>query len=91
MAATHARRSLRRDQESLSTRRLIVTTGEPAGVGPDLALAVALADWPSELVFAGDPNLLSARASLLGLRLTLSIWQGDAPPAPHRAGTLPET
>ncbi len=69
--------------------RLIVTTGEPAGVGPDLALAAALADWPSELVFAGDPNLLSARASLLGLRLTLSIWQGDAPPAPHRAGTLP--
>ncbi len=89
MAATHARRGLRRDQESLSTRRLIVTTGEPAGIGPDLALAAALADWPSELVFAGDPDLLSARASMLGLRLTLCTWRADAPPAPHRAGTLP--
>ena len=58
MAATHARRGLRRDQESLSTKRIVVTTGEPSGVGPDLALAAALVDWPAELVFAGDPDLL---------------------------------
>ncbi len=89
MAATHARRSLRRDQESLSTRRIIVTTGEPAGVGPDLALAAALLDWPSELVFAGDPDLLAARAAQLGLKLAASEWRDDTPPAPHRAGRLP--
>ncbi len=89
MAATPARRGLRRDQESLKTRRLVVTTGEPAGIGPELALAAALTDWPAELVFAGDPELLAARASTLGLRLALSDWRPDAPPAPHRAGTLP--
>ena len=48
VAATTARRGLRRDQESLTARRIIVTTGEPAGVGPDLALAAALSDWPCE-------------------------------------------
>ncbi len=89
MAATPARRGLRRDQESLKTRRIIVTTGEPAGIGPELALAAALTDWPAELVFAGDPDLLAARASALGLGLTPSDWRPDAPPAPHRAGTLP--
>ena len=89
MAATHARRGLRRDQEPLSLRRLVVTTGEPAGVGPDLALAAALVDWPAELVFAGDPGLLSARAAALGLTLAISTWRDETPPAPHRAGTLP--
>jgi len=89
VAATHARRGLRRDQEPLSLRRLVVTTGEPAGVGPDLALAAALVDWPAELVFAGDPGLLSARAAALGLTLAISTWRDETPPAPHRAGTLP--
>lgn len=87
MAATTARRGLRRDQESL--RRIVVTTGEPAGIGPDLALAAALADWPCELVFAGDPELLAARAVALGLPLKPVAWREDAPPAAHRAGRLP--
>jgi 4-hydroxythreonine-4-phosphate dehydrogenase len=70
-------------------KRLVVTTGEPAGIGPDLALAAALTDWPCELVFAGDPGLLAARAALLGLTIRPSAWRADAPAAPHRAGTLP--
>jgi 4-hydroxythreonine-4-phosphate dehydrogenase len=89
VAATHARRGLRRDQEPLSLRRLVVTTGEPAGVGPDLALAAALLDWPAELVFAGDPELLAARAAALGLKLAISEWRDETPSVPHRAGTLP--
>ncbi len=67
----------------------MVTTGEPAGVGPDLALAAALSDWPCELVFAGDPGLLAARAAALGLPLAPSAWRPGAAPVPHRAGTLP--
>jgi 4-hydroxythreonine-4-phosphate dehydrogenase len=66
-----------------------VTSGEPAGVGPDLALAAALSDWPCELVFAGDPALLRARARQLGLPLEPREWRAEAAPAPHRAGTLP--
>jgi 4-hydroxythreonine-4-phosphate dehydrogenase len=89
VAATTARRGLRRDPQPLSVRRIVVTTGEPAGIGPDLALAAALADWPCELVFAGDPDLLAARAPLLQLPLKPSAWRADAPPAPHRSGRLP--
>ncbi len=89
MAEATARRGLRRDQESLTARRIIVTTGEPAGIGPDLALAAALSNWPCELVFAGDPELLAARAAGLGLSLLPAEWRADAAPVPHRAGTLP--
>jgi len=66
-----------------------VTTGEPAGVGPELALAAALVDWPCELVFAGDPDMLASLAGRLGLSLRPTEWKPGAPPVPHRAGSLP--
>jgi 4-hydroxythreonine-4-phosphate dehydrogenase len=89
VAATTARRGLRRDQQPLNRlTRLILTTGEPAGIGPDLAIAAALRDWPCELVFAGDPDLLAARARELRLTVNTIAWQPGAEPAPHRAGTL---
>ena len=90
MAATTPRRGLRRGPQPLNRQpRLIVTTGEPAGIGPDLAIAAALRDWPCELVFAGDPALLTARARALQLDIQPSDWRPEAAPAPHRAGTLP--
>lgn len=90
MAATTARRGLRRDPEPLSLRRrLVLTTGEPAGIGPDLAVAAAQRSWPCELVFAGDPELLIARAKQLGQKLDAAEWQPGAEPLAHRAGTLP--
>ncbi|MDP9199750.1 MAG: 4-hydroxythreonine-4-phosphate dehydrogenase PdxA [Pseudomonadota bacterium] len=89
MAATTPRRGLRRDPQSLNAKRIVVTTGEPAGIGPDLALAAALTDWPCQLVFVGDPELLAARATLLSLDVAISTWREAAPVIPHRAGTMP--
>ncbi len=89
MAATTPRRGLRRDPQSLSARRIIVTTGEPTGIGPDLALAAALSDWPCELVFAGDPELIAARARELRIDMRLCDWREDIAPVPHRAGVMP--
>jgi 4-hydroxythreonine-4-phosphate dehydrogenase len=89
VAATTPRRGLCRDPQSLNAKRIIITTGEPAGVGPDLALAAALCDWPCQLVFAGDPHLLAARAALLSVDLAISPWREGAAADPHRAGTMP--
>ncbi len=90
MAATTPRRGLRRDPQPLNWHaRLILTTGEPAGIGPDLALAAALQDWPCELVFVGDPALLAARAGLLRYEIEPTEWRPGEPPVPHRAGTMP--
>ncbi|MFN9478708.1 MAG: 4-hydroxythreonine-4-phosphate dehydrogenase PdxA, partial [Betaproteobacteria bacterium] len=45
---------------------LAITTGEPAGIGPDIALHAALsATRPLRLL--GDAGLLAARAGRLGL------------------------
>ncbi len=89
MAATTPRRSLRRDAQPLSAPRLVVTTGEPAGIGPDLALAAASRNWPCELVFAGDPGLLAGRAAALGLDVAVTEWSDGAARSAHRAGSLP--
>ena len=90
MAATPARRGLRRVPQSLNAvARLVVTTGEPAGIGPDVALAAAARDWPCELVLAGDPTLLAERARALGMNPRLDAWTAGAAANPHRAGRVP--
>ncbi len=66
-------------------RRLVLTCGEPAGVGPELCLALAMRDWPFQLVIAGDPGVLAARADALGLALRLDRYAADKT-APSEAG-----
>ncbi|WP_279049174.1 4-hydroxythreonine-4-phosphate dehydrogenase PdxA [Cedecea davisae] len=68
--------------------RLTITPGEPAGIGPDLVVALAQRDWPIELVVCASPDLLLDRAALLGLPLTLMPLQAGAPAIPQAAGTL---
>jgi len=70
--------------------RIIITSGEPAGIGPDLCLAIAARDWPCELVVAGDVTVLSERNALLGAGITIrapSAAEGPAARA-HPSGTL---
>jgi 4-hydroxythreonine-4-phosphate dehydrogenase len=46
---------------------LIITAGEPAGIGPDLCVLLAQSPPPCPLVVLADRNLLSSRARQLGL------------------------
>ncbi len=69
-------------------KRIVITPGEPAGVGPDLVIALAQQDWPVELVVCADPALLLARASQLNLPLQLREYQQDKPALAQLAGTL---
>jgi len=54
---------------------LALTMGDPAGIGPDITLALWAArrtlDLPAFL-FVGDPDALAARAALLGLDVPLA-------------------
>ncbi|HEV2701320.1 MAG TPA: 4-hydroxythreonine-4-phosphate dehydrogenase PdxA [Steroidobacteraceae bacterium] len=68
--------------------RIAVTSGEPAGVGPDLCLKLATGPLPCELVCLGDRDLLAARARQLGLKLNLWEYEPGQPVRPHTAGTL---
>jgi 4-hydroxythreonine-4-phosphate dehydrogenase len=68
--------------------RLIITSGEPAGVGPDLCLAIAARLWPCDMVVAGDIDLLAQRAHQLNSKVALSIYQARTARSPHQAGEL---
>src|SRR5690554_7855381 len=69
---------------------LVVTSGEPAGIGPELTLLLALAeDQPGRIVAVGDPALLAERAAMLGLDVSLrELAPGEAVPE-MRTGVLP--
>lgn len=66
---------------------LALTPGEPAGIGPDLCVRLAQRERPAPLVAVADPQMLSDRASLLGLPLNLQEFVPGAPVS-HRPGVL---
>lgn len=57
---------------------LLVTSGEPAGIGPDLCLALADLAWP--IVVICDKSLLAERAKKLGRHVILTDYQPNIPP-----------
>ncbi|ECF7065015.1 4-hydroxythreonine-4-phosphate dehydrogenase PdxA [Salmonella enterica subsp. enterica] len=71
-----------------SAQRVVITPGEPAGIGPDLVVQLAQHAWPIELVVCADGALLTERAAMLGLPLSLLPYSPDVPAAPQPAGTL---
>ncbi|WP_034912207.1 4-hydroxythreonine-4-phosphate dehydrogenase PdxA [Erwinia sp. 9145] len=71
-----------------SNARVVITPGEPAGIGPDLTVQLAQRAWPVELVICGDPVVLRQRAQALGLPLTLRDYQPGVAAQPQAAGTL---
>jgi 4-hydroxythreonine-4-phosphate dehydrogenase len=56
-----------------STNRnpLVITAGEPAGIGPDLCLALAQTEWSDRVVVIADPEILESRARQLGVAITI--------------------
>ena len=69
--------------------RLVITTGESAGIGPDIVLATAAASWPAQLVAVGCMETLAARNQALGLNVSLAPYTNGQNTAEHRANTLP--
>ncbi|MGC3982521.1 MAG: 4-hydroxythreonine-4-phosphate dehydrogenase PdxA [Steroidobacteraceae bacterium] len=67
--------------------RIILSTGEPAGIGPDLAIAIAQRDWPCQLIVAGDRELLQTRAAQLQTPLQLRNYQ-EGVVQPQQAGIM---
>lgn len=72
----------------MTVKRIAFTVGEPAGIGPDLAIHLSQSAWPVEVVVLTDANCLKQRAEQLGLALTLHDYQPHQPAQPQAAGTL---
>ena len=68
--------------------RIVITSGEPAGIGPDACVALAQSDWAADIVVAADAGLLAATADALRLPLAIEAYDPARQAASHRAGTL---
>lgn len=68
--------------------RILITPGEPAGIGPDLVLRLAQERWQAELIAVCDPQLLRERAMALGLPIALEEVGLNAEPELHEPGFL---
>jgi len=67
--------------------RLVITTGEPAGIGPDILIQAAQITVNAELVVIADPDLLEQRSALLKLPLNLIEFDASHKDL-QQAGTL---
>ncbi|CAA0120644.1 4-hydroxythreonine-4-phosphate dehydrogenase [BD1-7 clade bacterium] len=76
----------------MGSQRLALTSGEPAGIGPDLAIMQAQHNHPYEVIVLGCPDLLQQRAETLSIQLNWQILTltdlAETPPEPAAAGTI---
>lgn len=82
-----------------SDKLVVLTAGEPAGIGPDLCALLAHESFPGRIVIAGDPEVIAERARARAIRFELPRYvdRASAPslsvlpmkaPAPVVAGRL---
>lgn len=57
--------------------RIVLTSGEPAGIGPELCLDVARAEFACELICIADRDLLAERMRRLGWQIGLHSYEPD--------------
>jgi 4-hydroxythreonine-4-phosphate dehydrogenase len=66
--------------------RIALTSGEPAGIGPEVCLAIAARKLDCDLVCLGDRDMLAERARTLGI--TVELQRYDRTPHHHAPGSL---
>ncbi len=67
---------------------IVLSGGEPAGIGPEICLSIARSEWPARLAFVGDMALLTQRNEALGWGVTLERIDAPNNVPPHRPGHL---
>jgi len=69
-------------------KRLVITAGEPAGVGPEIMLCLAKQAWPVELIICTDKHLLAARFALLCESIVLKDYDPKLDAIASQVGQL---
>lgn len=73
---------------SYSVPRIALTSGEPAGIGPDLCIQISQHDQDCELVVIADPELIMQRAKQLKLKIALNLFDPSKPSQLSQAGSM---
>ncbi|WP_457914693.1 4-hydroxythreonine-4-phosphate dehydrogenase PdxA [Candidatus Hartigia pinicola] len=67
---------------------IVITPGEPAGIGPELLIHLIQDFWPVQLVACASPELLLQRAQQLNLPLILKTYTSSCINDAHYPGVL---
>jgi len=68
---------------------MVVTAGEPAGIGPELCLTLARSTYHADIVVISDPDMLRSRAAMTGINVTVTeIGYDDLRAAAAEVGEL---
>ncbi len=59
---------------------IAITTGEPAGIGPDICALLDAKKFKANLVFIADKNLLASRAKQRNIKLSITEYDINNPP-----------
>jgi len=75
----------------MSTRRpsLVITPGEPAGIGPDILAMIASNTFDASIVAIADPELLLQRIESLRLNARVELYKNNALHTPGVIHVLP--
>lgn len=72
----------------MGTKRILLTPGEPAGIGPELCVRIAQESHEFELTAICDAGLLSQTAEKLGLNLSVREISEASSPSATPAGEI---
>lgn len=72
----------------MSVARIVLTSGEPAGIGPDLALLLSQYEQSCEIITLACPRVLHERAKQLGLNVSFTSYDKNAAPSINRRGEI---
>lgn len=61
--------------------KIIITSGEPAGIGPELIAFIKPSEFNARLIVIGDQFLLEQRAKNLGLALSFEAYNAHTAPS----------
>ncbi|NNC66090.1 MAG: 4-hydroxythreonine-4-phosphate dehydrogenase PdxA [Gammaproteobacteria bacterium] len=73
---------------SAQTPAILVTTGEPAGIGPDICITLAASSLTGRPVFLGNKQLIEQRARALDVDLTIEVLASPAEAKAHVDGIM---
>jgi 4-hydroxythreonine-4-phosphate dehydrogenase len=67
---------------------IVISSGEPAGIGPDVCAMLAMEALPGPVVVLGDPQILQERSRSLGLDLSVRVIDALEQAGSSRPGVL---
>ncbi|PCJ32491.1 MAG: 4-hydroxythreonine-4-phosphate dehydrogenase PdxA [Gammaproteobacteria bacterium] len=71
-----------------SCARIVLTSGEPAGIGPDLCIALLQKQQQADIIVLVDPDLITQRAKQLGVSIQLELADLSKPASVAEQGIL---